>query len=72
MKYDQVKEALKEVDYNCYLVTGACWNDMMNTLYSKAQNAKYAVEADAYLDCIRVINSHILDIKKGETHETNK
>ena len=63
-----VKSPIKAIkdDEAVYLVTESCWKSMELDLFTKAKNAKYAIEADAYMDCIRIINSYILNVEDTE------
>lgn len=66
MKIEEIKNVIKQNDEYVYLVTESCWKSMELCLYDKAKNAKYAIEADAYMDCIRIINSYILNVEETE------
>ena len=62
MKHEEIMNVIKQNDEYVYLVTESCWKSMELDLFTKAKNAKYAIEADAYMDCIRIINSYILNV----------
>ena len=66
MKHEEIMNVIKQNDEYVYLVTESCWKSMELDLFTKAENAKYAIEADAYMDCIRIINSYILNVEETE------